>query len=1365
MDVIYTEATCAPISIIHLTTSSDNALLALSLVFQIHKTYRLISPNSSTTTSISRMKGEEAKQLRECQVFLDFVRDCYKELTKSSGSSLEKNFDFSKNSNASAGDTPTSAFDPTKENVPSLLAKQSLRVLTECPLTITLLFQMYPKLLKTNIPGMIPFMMDSLKLVPPKFTDPPKGVGDVTTPDDKTPTEGSTPVPLAISSDNKAKKETPVTETPKQPIGGNTPVTGISTLSVPQNETLYRLYKIRALELLSGQVKTLSFLSYLLRAFADQMRPYEDVMANSIVCLMKNCPREAISTRRELFVSTRSILATEFRKGFFRHIDIMMDERMIAGSSRHSTVEQSLRPLGYSMLAELIQHARIKMTPAQLGRAVRIFSRVLNDVGMNMPISLQTTSVRLLLQLVDPIFHNSDPNPQIGRDMLLRILRAYVQKLTIISTTISELSEKAEKEIRDGLKDAGMTKKFDSDGERKNISSTATLREIQFLLRPMFIGMKTIVWCVDNYAQQREKERQRILLSGEEQFPLAPFALARENEEVNSALLKMTHGECELVEEYIVSSLPCLGVFRFTLEPENIVAAPKSDMVKSPPASYREMTEAFAASFSFCMSESADFSKIKRTLVQKLPSIMEEMDKDPGLIFVFKHFLFASGKSVSHEVCGLLVPFLLDHIAALDDIQTAPEKLQGESYNAESIYSAHPTANLGTSAKNHFELFTTLISSLSKYPKNELALLPHLNTIVSQCIRRSMVLKFWPGPYLCIMRMLFRAITAGKFEASYREMAPLMPSLLNGFHRIFFATADDSLRSMIIELMLTLPARMTTLLPHLPLIVKVIIPALQSNKGELVNLGLRTLEFWVDNLHPDYIYPVFSQSSDTLCELMISLQVHLKPAPYPYGLLCMRLLGKLGGRNRLFLHEITNRDEESIVTSSGLSILFGWQQNQPDSEPHDDPVAIRLPLERAVDVLKHVADAPHFVPNKDRSTKTELPYNADSISIEDLFRKPAECLDLNSHAVDLMNKTKSEQANSAFAIIRGALSSFLDLSDKNNKLCFSKSDTSQTEVPQPTPNMKESVIQSDNITSTAALKLICDGLFLATKINELEKEAMMLLKGIGSYILFVIESHIDCITRIDCDGAQVDNSNQASFAQNHLSGGKLQPLSPYGCFRLSSPLSDGADPFIFNDSLAHALSDPKSKHCRSEQNTTFQILSFMLESIQKIKINLSEMKTGCQTNFGDVFSEHLLRSLCQKCFSQSWNHRSSLLLGIVELLKKMGLEWSQQFEAEILHFALFVLKDSPAEITVANKEALEFVSAIDYLLVCSNTSLFTCYCPFLMQQRSLLSSLCSFLVCLLHGTQTRRFLTSSAVHRLSLIWNQRQKSTPYGTTL
>jgi hypothetical protein len=48
-------------------------------------------------------------------------------------------------------------------------------------------------------------------------------------------------------------------------------------------------------------------------------------------------------------------------------------------------------------------------------------------------------------------------------------------------------------------------------------------------------------------------------------------------------------------------------------------------------------------------------------------------------------------------------------------------------------------------------------------------------------------------------------------------------------------------------------------------------------------LSLRTLEFWVDNLNPDYLYPEMSRQTSLFTELMTALSRHLRPAPYPYG--------------------------------------------------------------------------------------------------------------------------------------------------------------------------------------------------------------------------------------------------------------------------------------------------------------------------------------------------------------------------------------------------------------------------------------------------------------------------------------------------
>ena len=102
------------------------------------------------------------------------------------------------------------------------------------------------------------------------------------------------------------------------------------------------------------------------------------------------------------------------------------------------------------------------------------------------------------------------------------------------------------------------------------------------------------------------------------------------------------------------------------------------------------------------------------------------------------------------------------------------------------------------------------------------------------------------------------------------------------------------MRELLLELCLTLPARLSTLLPYLHLLMQPVLHALRSC-AELVTLALRTLEFWIDHLHPEFVQPLMAP---LMRELMIALCKQLRPSPYPFGPTALRILGKLGGRNR-----------------------------------------------------------------------------------------------------------------------------------------------------------------------------------------------------------------------------------------------------------------------------------------------------------------------------------------------------------------------------------------------------------------------------------------------------------------------------------
>ena len=62
-----------------------------------------------------------------------------------------------------------------------------------------------------------------------------------------------------------------------------------------------------------------------------------------------------------------------------------------------------------------------------------------------------------------------------------------------------------------------------------------------------------------------------------------------------------------------------------------------------------------------------------------------------------------------------------------------------------------------------------------------------------------------------------------------------------------------------------------------------------------ISFALRTLEFWNDHLHPGFLAPLLSP---VVRQLLLALTQQLLPAPHPFGPFALRILDKLGARNR-----------------------------------------------------------------------------------------------------------------------------------------------------------------------------------------------------------------------------------------------------------------------------------------------------------------------------------------------------------------------------------------------------------------------------------------------------------------------------------
>lgn len=672
--------------------------------------------------------------------------------------------DKEKKAEPSATPSTPSESSSSSPNRLALPSNSSFRVLTECPLILMLLFQFFPKFQKSNIPNLIAVMTEILGQRAPSFQSfPPSAKNDI---------------------------------------------------------HLKRIYYTRVRELIAAQTKTLSFLTYLLRGFSNELKPYGDRLASNVVALMSSCPKESVSTRKELLVATRHLLGSDFRNGFFRHIDVLLDEKVLMGSHHRYADNNLLRPLGYTTLSELVQHVRTKLNMTQVSRVVSIFSRVLHDSTVRVALGTQYSAVRTLLSLIDMVYHNKDPNVQLGRDILIRILSTLVDKLKSLVAVFPDIYSAELK--REESRGSVWEKRPDP------LAPTDTVRDVQSMVRAIIAGCKSLVYYAANYRNQRDKET-------------APRPQLGMNDEVMTAMLRLTNGEILIVQEYILSAIPAIKLLKEEGPSSYILPGDKTHAEH-----YRDALTYFAASFT-----GLDGFTLRRTLGRQLEFIIDTITRDPVAMVIPRHLL-ASNAGTSFEMCGIILNYLIERMDDLalprsDGIvflRPPGEEEDEETGSVQKRFDQKTSAPIASDemfrarSSTLLQLFERILKSLSVYSENEPLIRRYLRRIVVECLRSSMENPDeWPDSYCMLLRYVFRSISAGKFEESYKELLPLIPTVLNGLYKTICASVELSVCHTAIELCLTIPARLSSLLPHMNLLLRVIVRALVSGVGDLVNLG------------------------------------------------------------------------------------------------------------------------------------------------------------------------------------------------------------------------------------------------------------------------------------------------------------------------------------------------------------------------------------------------------------------------------------------------------------------------------------------------------------------------------------------------
>uniref|UniRef100_A0A8C1R5D6 Transformation/transcription domain-associated protein n=1 Tax=Cyprinus carpio TaxID=7962 RepID=A0A8C1R5D6_CYPCA len=645
-------------------------------------------------------------------------------------------------------------------------------------------------------------------------------------------------------------------------------------------------------DFIAAQIKTLSFLAYIIRIYQDLVGKYSQQMVKGMLQLLSNCPPETAHLRKELLIAAKHILTTDLR---------------------------SREPLAYSTLADLVHHVRQNLPLTDLSLAVQLFAKNIDDESL--PSSIQTMSCKLLLNLVDCIRSKSEQENGNGRDILMRMLEVFVLKFhTIARYQLVSIFKKCKPQSEMGVVDTGAlpgvpatptvttpalpppapptpvtpapppATSFDRPGDKED-KQTFQVSDCRSLVKTLVCGVKTITWGITS-----------CKAPGEAQF-IPNKQLQPKETQIYIKLVKYAMQALDIYQVQIAGN------------GQTYIRVANCQTVRM--KEEKEVLEHFAGVFT--MMNPLTFKEIFQTTV---PYMVERISKNYALQIVANSFL--ANLSTSALFATILVEYLLERL---------PE--MGSNVELSNLY---------------LKLFKLVFGSVSLFAaENEQMLKPHLHKIVNSSMELAQSAKE-PYNYFLLLRALFRSIGGGSHDLLYQEFLPLLPNLLQGLNMLQSGLHKQHMKDLFVELCLTVPVRLSSLLPYLPMLMDPLVSALNGSQT-LVSQGLRTLELCVDNLQPDFLY---DHIQPVRAELMQALWRTLRNPAETISHVAYRVLGKFGGSNRKMLKE--SQKLQYVVTEvQGPSIK---------AEFTDCKASIQLPMEKAIetalDCLKSANTEPYY---------------------------------------------------------------------------------------------------------------------------------------------------------------------------------------------------------------------------------------------------------------------------------------------------------------------------------------------------------------------------------------------------------------------
>ncbi|KAL6946492.1 hypothetical protein ACO0RG_000645 [Hanseniaspora osmophila] len=821
----------------------------------------------------------------------------------------------------------------------------SFKVLAECPLCMVTLFSSYKNLVATVSPQYIPLIIKLLTLQ----AEPQKLAREQS--ESRTPPKRFYSIALQILNNNKRQDYC---------------------------------------DFIASQVKATSFLAYVfIRGHvADFLQNYVKLVPELIVRLLQDLPSEMSHLRKELLHATRHILSTNYKKLFLPQLDLLFDENVLLSDG--FTNHENLRTLAYSMVADFIHNVRSELNLDYIEKTITIYSKHLMDDSLQL--TVQIMSAKLLLNLMERIIKLGKENIQEApraRKLLMLITECYVNRLKWSNLKYENIMHYHEKYVESKLhknkqqqalnkaknketddflssiikKDPILIKREEEEEKAEKAKYTQTLdnkelknaenskqshidqfdiadkcpivlqpppplpvdplKDILYLYKTLLSFLKTIIHDLRVFNQNPQEftspANNKLWLSMSRIFSFEEVKVFKLLfHETLKGLLFFTN-----TEDVKALKERCAKTKYFDITYPNLpVSASKES---------KELMDYFVVIFM-----QIDTPTFNEVVESELEFMYECMLKDSAILHVAQSFL--TSEVTSPNFNGILLRFLKTRLPNLGNVNV----------NKSNIL---------------IRLYKLSFMSVNLYPlTNESVLLPYINNLILDSLKYSAT-NHEPLIYYYLIRTLFRSIGGGKFENLYRSIIPILESLLKTLNRLIFSSRRPHERDLYVELCLTVPVRLSALAPYFNYLMKPLVYALDGFP-DLVTQGLRTLELCVDTFTAEYLDPLLEP---VFGDIMKSLYKLLKPLPYAYPIshTAVRILGKLGGKNRKFLKppsnlEVRHAMNVEIKANFEISGMLYTEMDSFGSSSNQVPVSVTSCVEEAIQIFYDTTAKTHY---------------------------------------------------------------------------------------------------------------------------------------------------------------------------------------------------------------------------------------------------------------------------------------------------------------------------------------------------------------------------------------------------------------------